>query len=85
MLAQHGAQRGVQQVRGRVVAHGGAAQRSVDLREELVAAANRRGRDNLVNRQAGDRRRRSFDLGELLAAFQASSAPRSPTWPPDSA
>ena len=40
--AQHLAQRGVEQVRGGVVAHGGEARRVVDLRAHLVADADRR-------------------------------------------
>ncbi len=51
--AEHFAQRGVQQVRGGVVAHGGVAQVAVDAADQFIAFANRREHLDTVHRGAG--------------------------------
>ena len=65
--AEHGAQRGMEQVRRRVVAHRGAAKVRVDVGEDRIAAANRSGRDDFVNREPRNGRVGIFDFGELFA------------------
>ena len=42
--SEHFAQRGVEQMRGGVIAHGGVAQIAVDLADQLIALADRRER-----------------------------------------
>jgi hypothetical protein len=74
MRAQHLPQRGVQQVRGGVIAHGGEAQRPGDFRAQFVAHADGRGRDDAMHGEARHRWISRLHVGGFLAAQHEQAA-----------
>ena len=72
--AEHLAQRGVQQVRGGVVAPGGVAQRRGHFGAQHVAHADGREGGDAVHGQAGHAGEGGLDIGDLLAGIGVESA-----------